>query len=246
MERERAVVIVPPEIVMETDRPPAYFLWGADLQARGPLDLPAVVNEARQGRLAAGVWVYRDDAQVWRRATDWPELKPVLGPRVPPTPTSGLSPAHLRRIKIFTGLDHEQLTSLIPHLEVVEVRQFSTVFRKGDPGDGMYSVLAGEVRAREIAHGQERTLFTLTVGDSFGELALLIEGERATDVVANTDARLVKLPAPAFARIVQEEPALATPLLLAICRTLAHRALVLGQRVVMDRTLAQFANNISV
>lgn len=231
---------------METQRAPAYYVWGPDHQARGPAELPALVSDARQGRLSADTWVYRDDARAWRRAADWPELKPLLGPRAPAAPASGLTPEQLRRIKIFAELNHAQLATLLNYLEPVEARQFSVLFRKGDPGDAMYSVLAGEVRAREITAGQERTLFTLTAGDSFGELALLIEGERATDLVANTDARLLRLPAAAFARIVQEEPSLAAPLLLAVARTLAHRARALGERLVADLTLAQVAGGISV
>lgn len=230
---------------METQRAPAYYLWGPDHQTEGPAELPAVVNWVRQGRVTAASWLYRDDAQAWRRAADWPELKPVLAPRGTVTP-AGLTPEQLRRIRIFADLTPAQLASLLNYLEPVEVRQFSTLFRKGEPGDAMYSILAGEVRAREITEGRERTLFTLGVGESFGELALLIEGERASDVVANTDVKLLRLPATAFARIVQEEPALATPLLLAIARTLAHRSRALGERLLADLTLAQVAGGISV
>jgi hypothetical protein len=233
---------------METQTAPAYRYWGPDLVAHGPGELPAIVGWIRQGRVTPTTWVYRDDAKAWRPAGEWPELKPLLGPRgaaAAATP-AGLTPDQLRRIKIFAGLENAQLLALLDYLEPVEVRQFTTLFRKGDPGDAMYSVLAGEVRAREISEGKETTLFTLTVGDSFGELALLIEGERASDIVANADSKLLRLPATAFARIVHEVPPLAAPLLLAISRTLAHRARSLGDRLMNDLTLAQAAGGISV
>ncbi len=230
---------------MEAQHAPVYYLWGPDHRAEGPGELPAVVNWIRQGRVTGASWLYRDDVRAWRKAAEWPELKSVLAPRGAVT-SPGLTPEQLRRIKIFADLTPAQLATLLTYLEPVEVRQFTTLFRKGEPGDAMYSVLAGEVRAREIAEGRERTLFTLGVGDSFGELALLIEGERASDVVANTDARLLRLPATAFARIVQEEPALAAPLLLALARTLAHRSRALGERLLADLTLAQVAGGISV
>jgi CRP-like cAMP-binding protein len=94
----------------------------------------------------------------------------------------------------------------------------------------MYSVLEGEMRARAFRGGREVTILTLGAGETFGELALLIEGRRATDIVANENSTLLKLPAKAFAQITGEAPAPATPFLLAISRMLAHRARVLGGR----------------
>jgi CRP-like cAMP-binding protein len=156
----------------------------------------------------------------------------------------GLSPDQLRRIKVFADMDNVQLSSLLAYLEAVDVRKFTTLFEKGAPGDAMYSVLSGEVRAREMNEGKETTLFTLAVGETFGELALLIEGERASDIVANEDSRLLRLPAKAFNQIIREAPALATPLLLALSRTLAHRSRALGDRLTNDLTLAQVAGGI--
>ncbi len=230
---------------METQAAPAYYCWGAEETAQGPVELPALVNWIRQGRVTSGTWVYRNDTRAWRPASEWPELKPLLGPR-PATAgaAAGLSPEQLRRIKIFAELANDQLHLLLGYLEPVEVRQFSTLFRKGDPGDAMYSVLEGEVRAREIADGKETTLFTLGVGDSFGELALLIEGERASDIVANTDSKLLRLPARAFERIIHEAPGLAAPLLRAMARTLAHRARALGDRLMSDLMLVSAAGRV--
>lgn len=62
--------------------------------------------------------------------------------------------------------------------------------------------------------------------------------------MANEDSKLLRLPAKAFALVIREAPALATPLLLAISRTLAHRARALGDRLTNDLTLAQVAGGI--
>lgn len=231
---------------MDTQTVPLYRYWGSDNIAYGPGELPALVGWIRQGRVHPSTWVYRDDERAWRKASEWTELKPLLGPKgaPPPKAPAGLSPDQLRRIKIFAEMDNVQLSSLLAYLEPVDVRKFTTLFSKGDPGDAMYSVLSGEVRAREMNDGKETTLFTLAVGESFGELALLIEGERASDIVANEDTRLLRLPARAFALIIREAPALATPLLLAISRTLAHRSRALGDRLTNDLTLAQAAGGI--
>jgi len=86
------------------------------------------------------------------------------------------------------------------------------------------------MRAREVRGGREVTILTLGVGETFGELALLIEGERASDIVANAPSKLLKLPARAFVQITREAPALATPFLLAISRMITNRALDLGRK----------------
>lgn len=232
---------------METQTAPTYRIWGPDNIAYGPVELPGLVGWVRQGRLNASSWVYREEQRDWVHATDLPELKPLLGPKGVAAKAAGptnLKPEQLRRIKVFADMESAQLASLLGYLEPVEVRKFTVLFHKGDAGDAMYSVLEGEVRAREVKSGGETTLFTLGVGESFGELALLIEGERASDIVANEDSKLLRLPAKAFAQIIREAPALATPFLLAISRTLAHRSRALGGRLTSDLNLAQAAGGI--
>ncbi len=91
--------------------------------------------------------------------------------------------------------------------------------------------------------GKETTLATLGVGDFFGEVALLIEGPRSADILANEDSQLLKLPAKAFETIVHEAPALATPFLLAISRSITARLLDLDKKYLHSirsaRTLSE-------
>jgi CRP-like cAMP-binding protein len=87
----------------------------------------------------------------------------------------------------------------------------------------MYLILEGELRVRLLAAGKETILATLGPCDFFGDLSLFDHGPRSADVVANVDSSVVKLRATAFAKIAQESPDLATPVLLAIGRTLTAR-----------------------
>lgn len=232
---------------MQTQTAPTYRLWGADNIAYGPVELPGLVTWVRQGRMTPDSWVYRDEQRDWVRAKDLTELKAILKPKggvAQPAGSTHLTPDQLRRIKVFAEMDHAQLTSLLSYLEQITVPQFSTLFHKGEPGDAMYSVLEGELRAREMRGGREVTILTLGVGETFGEMALLIEGERTSDIVANAPSKLLKLPARAFVQITREAPALATPFLLAISRMLAHRARVLGGRAAGDATISDAASGI--
>ncbi len=235
---------------MQTQTAPTYRIWGADNIAYGPVELPGLVTWFRQGRLRPETFVYRDEQRDWLRASDLPELRFIRpsGKAAAPVPVGAvnLRPEQLRRIKVLAEMDQAQLASLLSYLDEVRIPKFATLFKKGDPGDAMYSVLEGEMRAREFRGEREVTILTLGVGETFGELALLIEGERASDIVANENSTLLKLPAKAFTQITREAPALATPFLLAISRMLAHRARVLGGRASGDAVISQAAAGIEV
>lgn len=233
---------------MQTQTAPTYRIWGTDNIAYGPVELPGLVTWFRQGRMRPDTFVYRDEQRDWLRASDLPELKSIIKPTgkaAVPVGAVNLRPEQLRRIKVLAEMDHAQLASLLSYLDEVRIPKFATLFKKGDPGDAMYSVLEGEMRAREFRGEREVTILTLGVGETFGELALLIEGERASDIVANENSTLLKLPAKAFTQITREAPALATPFLLAISRMLAHRARVLGGRASGDAMISQAAAGVA-
>jgi CRP-like cAMP-binding protein len=95
--------------------------------------------------------------------------------------------------------------------------------RQGDPGDAMYLIMEGELRARVVVGERETILATFGPGEFFGDMALFDHGPRSADVIANVDSTLLKISAIAFARLAKEAPALATPFLQATSRTLASR-----------------------
>ena len=105
-------------------------------------------------------------------------------------------------------MDERQLSSFLQYVEVLQFLPNAIIFRKGDHGDAMFLVLQGEVRARNLVGGRESTLSTLGVGECFGELAVLDEGARSADVVANVETVLLKISAEALKRLFQEAPSL--------------------------------------
>ena len=132
-----------------------------------------------------------------------------------------------------------QLAHLVQFVEPLNVPQFKKVFVQGDPGDAMYMVLGGELRARLVADEKETILATFTAGEFFGDMALFDQGTRSADVVANVDSTLLKLSSVSFERLVKEAPALATPFLQSAARTLAARIRVDNKRLA--RITEQFS-----
>jgi hypothetical protein len=226
---------------------PLYRVWGADNVAYGPFELPTLVTWVKQRRVTAESWVFVQDDRRWMKAVDLTELKMFFDTKTPEhaAPSGGVvKPENLRRIKLFADLYLAQLESVLHYLEAVRVAKFSRLFSQGDQGDAMYFILEGELRAALTVDGKETTLATLHVGDFFGEVALLSEGPRAADILANEDSVLLKLPAKAFETIISEAPALATPFLLAISRSIAARLLDLDRKYVSSIRSARVASEL--
>ena len=218
---------------------PRYRVWGSDDVAYGPVELPALTNWVLDERVTADTWVFAEENRVWLKAAQMPELTIFFERRsssavgTPGSPLSlplNLKVGSLRRIKILAEMEEKQLQSFVRFMEVVTVKQFAHVFRRGDHGAAMYLVLEGELRARIIVDGKETTLSTIAVGDFFGEISLLDEGPRSADVLANTDSRLLKISAEAFDRVMREAPALAASFLYKLSKSIGARVRVLTQK----------------
>jgi CRP-like cAMP-binding protein len=220
---------------MEQDTSVDYRVWGTDNIAYGPVELPGLVTWIKQGKVTAQSWVFKEGDVVWARASDLPELKILFKSKLPPQAAAaadqlGVQPGALRRIKMLADVEERLLASLLPYLEVVRVAPFGTVVNRGDHGDALFMVLEGEVRARVMIDGRETTLTTMAVGECFGELAVLDQGPRSADVIANQPSVLIKVTEAALRRMFAEAPALAAPFMLALTRVIAQRVRFLTKR----------------
>ena len=219
---------------MPTDESRGYKIWGIDDVVYGPVDLMVLTAWVQEDRVNAETWIYDEARDQWQKAAQVPELQSFFSAESAPrnqaaydteliAKSPNLKPGTLRRIKVFAGLADEQLTRLVKHMEVREVKAFEEVVQMGTPGDAMYLILQGEVRVRMMIAGKESTLTTLTAGDFFGEISLFDHGPRSADVVANGEGTLLRFTAAAFERVVRTAPELAAPFLLAMGKTLTAR-----------------------
>jgi hypothetical protein len=203
-----------------------FYIWGIDQAAYGPIELPTLVNWIKDERVLADTWIFTSRDLAWRKATDFPELQMFF--RRKATGAAVASPGSiqagsLRRVKILASLSDAQLERLALVMELQRVKQWSMVVKQGDPGDSMYLILEGELRARMVAAGKETILSTLGAGEFFGDMSLFDQGPRSADVVANMDSTLLKLTATTFENLAKESPDLAAPFLMSTVKTLAAR-----------------------
>ena len=208
-----------------------FIVWGMDQTAYGPVELPTLVAWVKDERVTADTWVYAAKNSSWQKASEVPELQMFFQSKkggaaadvaALATPR-GLDPRALRRIKILGGMTDEQLEHFAQFVEVEKVPQWSVIVKQGDPGDSMYFILEGELRARINVMGRETILATLGAGDFFGDISLFDQGPRSADVVANSDSVVVKVSAVGFDKLAKEAPEIATPFLRAVGRTLSAR-----------------------
>ncbi len=207
-----------------------YKIWAVDDVVYGPVDMPTLVEWIKDERVLTDSWVFAMQEDKWTKAGQMGELRSVFNSILPGSIPSaaapliaGIKPGALRRVKILGEMNDQQLGRFAQFMEVENARQFHTIVKQGDPGDAMYLILEGELRVRQMIGGKETVLVTLLAGEFFGDISLFDHGPRSADVVANNNSVLLKVSTTNFQRLVHDAPELATPFLVAICKTLTAR-----------------------
>ena len=103
----------------------------------------------------------------------------------------------------LADLPAEELDALAGAMHEVEVEAGAEVVAVDDYGSAIYFVEDG--KADVLAEDGE-PLRTLGPGDTFGEIALLLTGERTATVAASTPMRLLSLSGEDFERIRAQVP----------------------------------------
>lgn len=137
--------------------------------------------------------------------------------------------------KVTRTTDRERLLAAIPYLReapaaevralaarcvVREVRRGGTVFREGEPAEGLFVVMDGRVKiVRVSARGREQVLHSEGPGATLGEVPLLDGAGYVASAIAAEPSRLLFLPRPALLDLCRRRPEVA----MGIIRVLARR-----------------------
>ena len=116
----------------------------------------------------------------------------------------------IQQSQLGYGLTAEQIELVSQSVEWVEYKSGDTIFEQGDPGNSMLLLAQGRVRIT-VAHaiGAEKFVDYLSVGEHFGEMAILTGQERAVTMTVVMDSRLLELHRPEFQTLILQIPALA-------------------------------------
>lgn len=102
---------------------------------------------------------------------------------------------HMMRHPTFERLPASNLSALFGRLTPVEVKAGQVIIRQGDAGDFYYIIKSGRVGVsrKSETDGKVVVLSELKEGDGFGEEALVSGAPRNANVIALTDATLMRL-----------------------------------------------------
>jgi CRP-like cAMP-binding protein len=127
----------------------------------------------------------------------------------------------IQKHHLLVALRPEDVRALLKQAQVRPFRPRQTIFRRGDPGDGLYGVLAGSVAVTvESEAGKELILNTFGPGDFFGEIALLDGKGRTATAIARESSELLFLARRTFLPFIEERPQLAVRMIALLCERL--------------------------
>ncbi len=111
----------------------------------------------------------------------------------------------LKSSSFFAGLEDEILAEVAAFVEVERVAAGEEIFAKGDYGDTLYIVAAGQVRLTD----GDVTFGELSPYEAFGEFALLDPAPRSASAVALSDTTLLVLDALTFDELIDDQSSVA-------------------------------------
>jgi NTE family protein len=121
----------------------------------------------------------------------------------------------------FADLDEAALSDLWPRLEWQEIAGGQTLMHEGEPGDALYLLVSGRLRA--YVRGDDavpRAVGEITRGEIVGEMSLFTGEPRMASVVAIRDSLLVRLGKEAFDGLLLRHVGLARALSSQVIRRL--------------------------
>ncbi len=131
---------------------------------------------------------------------------------------------------LFTAASPETLDWLLSVSDEHEYPANRAVLMEDSWGNAVYFVISGWVKVRRISGDDYATLAILGRGDFFGEMAILDESPRSTDVIAMSSVKLVSIPAQRFIQALLKDSQLQQRMLQLMVRRLRQTNFRFGLR----------------
>jgi CRP/FNR family transcriptional regulator, cyclic AMP receptor protein len=151
------------------------------------------------------------------RSVLWDSLKPFRG-----SAEQELR-ERLRDCPVFQDLPDRALAVVRSLCHIRQYKANEHIFRRGEPGVGMYIVLEGDVEIYRHEGEYRRTFANLSRGDFFGELALLEDAPRTASARSVGYSRLLGFFRPDLLSLAARKPRLGGIIILNMARLTARR-----------------------
>ncbi len=180
-----------------------------------------------------------DKLLVWDAATHNGPAKGLVVDELEVGGSDGLWMMRLLQKRMFLELPAAHIQKVLARMESIVVKSGQVIIRQGDMGDYYYVVRDGRCRVtRQIPEREQPTILAeLSLGDSFGEEALVSHSPRNATVTMVTDGCLMRLSGEDFSRLLEQ------PVLRWFSPKEVAQAAKDGAIVVDVRTPEEHANN---
>lgn len=131
--------------------------------------------------------------------------------------------AALKSMALCRALSATEIDAIAGITGAQDVPAGKELFREGDPGDGLYLVIAGEVEIIKRGPRGDRSLARMAVGGVLGEMSLITADVRSATGRAVVDSRVLRLPVQRFRALVDGGSIAALKIAAAIAEVLARR-----------------------
>ena len=138
----------------------------------------------------------------------------------------------LKGMALCRTLSAEELATIAAIVEPRAVAAGQDLFREGEPGDGLFLVLAGEINIIKSGLRGERSLARLGPGGVLGEMSLITADARSATGRASVDSQVLRVPAPRFRSLMEQGSTAALKIAAAISEVLARRLAVMNNMVL--------------
>ncbi len=153
----------------------------------------------------------------------------------------------LQNISLFAGLSEEALSGLAESLESIILKENEILFKKGDPGNALYIIWEGWVKAyAENSRGEEVVLNEFGPGESFGEMSLVDGRPRSATIEAIQPTRLLRLRQESFLNILTQNPTFSLELLRDISNKLRFAATYIQKVTEWSQYIAEGNYNFAL
>lgn len=102
--------------------------------------------------------------------------------------------AILSHLPLFNTMTDEELARIVQRTREISVTRGEVLFQKGDPSNGFYLVVHGQVKlALPSANGSEKVIEIMNAGQSFGEAVMFMEKPYPVYAQALNDSLLLHI-----------------------------------------------------
>ncbi|NIR27657.1 MAG: cyclic nucleotide-binding domain-containing protein, partial [Gammaproteobacteria bacterium] len=136
---------------------------------------------------------------------------------------------------------------LAESLESIILKENEILFKKGDPGNALYIIWEGWVKAyAENSRGEEVVLNEFGPGESFGEMSLVDGRPRSATIEAIQPTRLLRLRQESFLNILTQNPTFSLELLRDISNKLRFAATYIQKVTEWSQYIAEGNYNFAL